>query len=414
MQVDAVEKRPGNLLSVTADLSIRAGTFPLRISKVSAGTWIHRRYQDKIRRIGEGCIHTGNMYFSVFQRLAQDFQHRSWKFRQLVQEKYAAVSQGYFPRSGDTAAADEPRHGDRMMRTSKRALPHDIFRFIEAGDAVDLRHFERFFPRHRRKDGRDAAGQHGFPGTRRPCHQYIVRSGSCDLHRLLGEDLPLHLSIVYITHHFAARLVAFCRCHLLAAAEKFHQIPECLRPIDRDILTEKCFTGHLFGHDKFGNPRFTSGKHHGENAGDRADLSLERELSDEHDPFERFFCDIAARSQKANSDRKIQSGAIFFEVCRSQIHRHFVDRKVIAGVPDGRVYAFLRLFDRRCRKSHDVKGGKILIDVDFDADHMTIQTERGRAQYLCIHRISSFEKGNDVGFRVQGSRFRVIHRHGAF
>ncbi|MDY4074886.1 MAG: hypothetical protein SOY71_07155, partial [Dialister sp.] len=34
---------------------------------------------------------------------------------------------------------------------------------------------------------------------------------------------------------------------------------------------------------------------------------------------------------------------------------------------------------------------------------MTIQTERSRAQYLCIHRISSFEKGNDVGFRVQGS-----------
>ena len=111
--------------------SIRAGTFPLRISKVSAGTWIHRRYQDKIRRIGEGCIHTGNMYFSVFQRLAQDFQHCSWKFRQLVQEKYAAVSQGHFPRSGDTATADEPRHGDRMMRTSKRAFPHDIFRFIE-------------------------------------------------------------------------------------------------------------------------------------------------------------------------------------------------------------------------------------------------------------------------------------------
>ena len=53
MQVDAVEKRPGNLLSVTADLSIRAGTFPLRISKVSAGTWIHRRYQDKIRRYGQ-------------------------------------------------------------------------------------------------------------------------------------------------------------------------------------------------------------------------------------------------------------------------------------------------------------------------------------------------------------------------
>ena len=234
-----------------------------------------------------------------------------------------------------------------------------------------------------------------------------MRSGSCDLHRLLGEDLPLHLSIVYITHHFAARLVAFCRCHLLAAAEKFHQIPECLRPIDCDILTEKCFTSHVFGHDKFGDPRFPSGKHHGENAGDRADLSLERELSDEHDPFKCFFCDIAARSQKADSDRKIQSGAIFFEVCRSQIHRHFVDRKVIAGVPDGRVYALLRLFDRRCRKSHDVKGGKILIDVDFDADHMTIQTERGRAQYLCIHRISSFEKGNDVGFRVQGSGFKV-------
>ena len=103
-----------------------------------------------------------------------------------------------------------------------------------------------------------------------------MRSGSCDLHRLLGEDLPLHLCIVYITHHFAARLVAFCRCHLLAAAEKFHQIPEGLRSIDRDILTEKCFTGHLFGHDKFGDPRFPSGKHHGENAGDRADLSLER------------------------------------------------------------------------------------------------------------------------------------------
>ena len=186
------------------------------------------------------------------------------------------MGQGHFPGPRDGTTADEARHGNGMVGASEGPLSHDIFRFIQTGDAINLRHLQRFLPRHRRQDGGDAASQHRFTGAGRSGHEHIVSAGSGDFHGLLGEDLPLHLGIVHVTHHFGGRFVTHRRRHRLPACEKFHQLPKISWTIDCDIFTKKCFACHFRRHDEFRDPCLTAGQHHRKDAGHRADFSFQR------------------------------------------------------------------------------------------------------------------------------------------
>src|SRR5581483_11831561 len=68
----------------------------------------------------------------------------------------------------------------------------------QAGDAVDLRGFQRLLERERREDGGDALGEHGFAGARRPDEQNVVAAGSGDLERALDGFLALDFGEVQV------------------------------------------------------------------------------------------------------------------------------------------------------------------------------------------------------------------------
>ena len=61
---------------------------------------------------------------------------------------------------------------------------------------MDLGALHSLLPGHVGEDGGQAAGQHGFPGTRRTDHQQVVSPGGGDLQRPLHILLPLHLGKV--------------------------------------------------------------------------------------------------------------------------------------------------------------------------------------------------------------------------
>ncbi len=279
-----------------------------------------------------------------------------------------------------------------MVRTAERSLPHNVFCFIEAGNAINLRHLQRFFSGHRRQDGGDAASQHGFPGAGRAGHEHIMRSGSRDFHGLLRQDLPLHFRIVHLADHLRRRLMAHCRRHGLPARQKFHQLPQISGTIDCDIFTEKGFAGHLRRHDKFRNPCLATCQHHGQNPRHRTDFPFQRQLADENRVRQHFLRHIAAGRQESKRNGKIETGAIFLEIRRRQIHRHLIDRKMIAGISNGRVHTLLRLLHRRSGEPHDIKRRKCLADIYLYSDDMTVQAKSRGALYFCIHSISSLSK----------------------
>ncbi len=112
------------------------------------------------------------------------------------------ISPGFDERS----AADQRRLTDRVVRKTKRARPHDAGAADQqSGDAVNLRHFERFVQRHRRKNRWKASCEHRFAATRRSDEQKIVTAGGCDLERPLCGELTAHVGQIPM-HEFVGKL----------------------------------------------------------------------------------------------------------------------------------------------------------------------------------------------------------------
>lgn len=73
--------------------------------------------------------------------------------------------------------SDQACHGNRMMRASERSFPDNVIRLIKASHTVYLCYFQRLFPSHGRKNGRNPSGKHRLARSRCACHQNIM--GTC-------------------------------------------------------------------------------------------------------------------------------------------------------------------------------------------------------------------------------------------
>lgn len=166
-----------------------------RIGQVAAGAGIHGSHKHHPRGIGQGKQGTGDGDPAIFQRLAQDFQHVFFEFRQLVQEKYPVVGQRNFTRLGSRTAADETDVGDRVVGRAEGAHRQQGPFFVEhAADAEDFGGFNRLIEGHARQDGGNTAGDHGLSGTGRTDHQEIMGSSRCHFQGTFGVFLPLYLA----------------------------------------------------------------------------------------------------------------------------------------------------------------------------------------------------------------------------
>ena len=85
-QVNAIQQRAGETAEIFFDLGFRAAAAAGRVAVPAAFAGVHGAYQHKLTGVGHGAGGTGDLYLSVLQRLAQNFQHFLMKFRQLVQK----------------------------------------------------------------------------------------------------------------------------------------------------------------------------------------------------------------------------------------------------------------------------------------------------------------------------------------
>ena len=80
MEIDAVQERAADTLTVFFYLIGRAATFPRGIAEVAAGTRIHRRNETEPTRKGEFARRPRNRDLPVFERLSQDLEGGAAEF----------------------------------------------------------------------------------------------------------------------------------------------------------------------------------------------------------------------------------------------------------------------------------------------------------------------------------------------
>jgi len=89
VHVDAVQQRTGDAVQVAADFIGRTAALLGAAAEVTAGTGIHRTYQDKTAGIGALGVDPCDGHEAVLHGLAQGLQHVPAIFGQLVQEQHA-------------------------------------------------------------------------------------------------------------------------------------------------------------------------------------------------------------------------------------------------------------------------------------------------------------------------------------
>lgn len=81
VDVDPVQKRPGDAGTVAMDRDRRAAAGVGRIGQVTARAWVHRRYQHHARRIGQREERAGNGDPAILDRLPENFECVFLEFR---------------------------------------------------------------------------------------------------------------------------------------------------------------------------------------------------------------------------------------------------------------------------------------------------------------------------------------------
>ena len=109
LNINTVEQRPGYPSQILFYYTRRTGALLCRMIIIPTWTWIHRGNKHKARRILHRIPRSRYADMPILQRLAQHFQHRTRKLRELVHEQNTIMSQGYFARHRIIASANQ-RH----------------------------------------------------------------------------------------------------------------------------------------------------------------------------------------------------------------------------------------------------------------------------------------------------------------
>src|SRR2546425_4129070 len=130
----------------------RAVTFARRISEVAAWAGVHGRGEHEARGKRHADGRAGDGHVTVFERLAQHFEHVALKFRQFVEKEHAIVPERDLAWARHRAAAYQTGVADRMVRRTEGPRTDETTPVLErARHAVNARRFDGFFERHWRE-----------------------------------------------------------------------------------------------------------------------------------------------------------------------------------------------------------------------------------------------------------------------
>src|SRR5439155_2240479 len=117
MQIDAIEQRPGNALTISLHLHRSAAAFALEIAEVAARARVHCGDEHELRRKRDAACGAGDGDFAVFERFAHHLQCRSIEIRQLIQKEDTVVGEAYFARIWKSPTTAQTNVTNGMMRS---------------------------------------------------------------------------------------------------------------------------------------------------------------------------------------------------------------------------------------------------------------------------------------------------------
>ena len=146
------------------------------------------------------------------------------------------MCEGYLARLRVLPSADHSHVGYRMVRAAERAHGHkSVFGIQFPGDRMYFGRFQRFVESKRRQYGRYAFCKHGFAGSGRSYHDYVVPAGSGYLQSPFYIFLAFHVGKVRAAFVFVfvenAAYVDFLGFWVVCAFEKGRHFFQCVHAV---------------------------------------------------------------------------------------------------------------------------------------------------------------------------------------
>ncbi len=218
-----------------------------------------------------------------------------------------------------------------------------------------------------------------------------MSSGSGDFQSPFGHLLPLDIGKI---HRILQGLFQFQ--HFLGQGfqnlfplEMIHNLPQIVRGIHGNPVHQFSFRG-IAGRDEHGRQPFRPGpEDHGQDPVHRPQGSIQGQFSRKHRHGFRQVHVFFGR-QHPQGDGQIQSGSVFFQVCRGQVDGNVGIGKPEAGVLHCRLHPLPGFFHRRIRKAHHFKSRHAVGHIYLHRNHFSVDASGGLPPGPCIHGISSF------------------------
>src|SRR5271157_4212790 len=396
VNVDAVEKRAGDLGHVTLNHGRGALALAGLVVEEAAGAGIHGRGEHKAR--GEANRHggAGDGDGVVFQGLAQDLEDVAGKLRKLVEEEQAVVSQRDLAGSGDDAAADQSGVGDGVMRRAEGALGDEALCGVEdAGDGVNLGGFQRLIEGERGEDGGQALGQHGFARAGRADHENVMAAGGGHLEGALGRLLAAHvLEVQGEVLQLAEQGLSGDAIGLALndahdhGVEQLQHVEQRGGGKDVDALDDGGFGGVGSGQNQVGNAFFAGHNGHRQHSRNRAHAAVKAQFADQEKAAQVGRGQCAISAQDADGDGQIEAGAFLFQVGGGQVDGDVGGRYQVTGVLNGGADAVAALAHRGVGQADGVEVvlvGDNAAVVHLDIDEVGVNSVNSRAVSLEKH-----------------------------
>ena len=395
MQVDSVEQRARNSGSVLLNLKRAASADVMPVPEMPAGTRVHGRNQNEIRRKNEtpGGAADGNR--PVLQRLAQHFQNIALEFRQFIEEKHTVVREADFPRLRRSPSSKESCIADRMMRSAEGpGFQQRGIGIQKTENRMDFACFKRFLFRHRRKNPGQTLRQHAFPRSRRPHKKNIVSSRGGDFQCALCPALSL--DVMKVRYGRPVRIPEDSARARLKRQTFPTKSGERLRQIGHRINTEVPGRHRRLSHvpgrhnqcpELLLRLEFSGRQSGGKHSANRTDRPVQRQFPQNQRLFQRPLRQRARGGNQAKRHRKIKTGPLLAEIGGSKIHQSRPFRMTIAAGKKSGTDPFTAFTHHRIRESHNGNDGLFPASgcIHFNFNRKRVNSHQGCGKGFCQH-----------------------------
>jgi len=380
VQIDPVQQRSRDARLIGPHASRRARAAPARISQAPAGAGVHRRDELKASRQADPAAHPRHGDLPVFEGLAQRLEDVALELGQLVQEEHAIVGEADFSGPRDRAASDDGGIACGVMGAAEGPLGEKRIE-ARAARGVDGRRLERLLGSERGKDARKPPGEHRLAGARRPGEEQVVASRGGDLERAAREDLAAHVGQVGQRSLRAQDGQRCGRIGPVGAAGQAYGVGKRADGIDAQPRDERGL-GRVLGRDDRGRQAPCPGReHHRQDAGDRPDGPVERQLPHEEHVGQRRRAERTVGREQADRRGEVVGRAHLPKARGRHAHRDAaVPLERVAAVAQGGTDASLAFLDRGVGEAQHRELGESGCGVGFDADEVGVDTHHRRGQ----------------------------------